>query len=225
MEWNGCCNCLFIVIDEAQIIYQLGHEHFFWRSVKERLQKTNGLFFVLFSAYGERPVNTSQGNVFATPIAIPCVCDLSFLLLGKEEYDELIQGYNKTDSGLQLPIGTGDDGELKCFRFSYITCSCFFVCYFKYSDASNALWLATRGHPGLVRLCIDAIRSALLPQVKRGDRADDGTIVAFLLSCELAQCIYNTRILPEHYNFEQEVMCSVELNCLKNIDQKTTKQI
>ncbi len=107
LEWNECCDRLFIVIDEAQIIYQLGHENFFWRSVKERLQKTNGPFFVLFSAYGEHPVNTSQGNVFATPIAIPCVLDLSLLLLGKEEYDELIQGYNNTNQGRKLPFGTG----------------------------------------------------------------------------------------------------------------------
>ncbi len=79
---------------------------------------------------------------------------------------------------------------------------------FKYSDASYALWSATRGHPGLVRLCIDAIRSALLPQVKRGDRADDGTIMAFLLSCDFVHHVYKTRILPEQYNFDQEVMCT-----------------
>ncbi len=107
LEWNECRDHLFIVIDEAQMIYQLGHEHFFWRAVKERLQKADGPFFVIFSAYSELPVNTSQGNVFATPIAIHCVLNLSFLLLKKEEYNELIAGYNNTEQGNVLPFGTG----------------------------------------------------------------------------------------------------------------------
>lgn len=77
-------------------------------------------------------------------------------------------------------------------------------------DAQEAIWNATRGHPGLVKLCIDKILDKLLPIVRMDASNDDdlqdhsNSIIEYLLSHDFFITLKGTRAAV-HQNFTNEV--------------------
>lgn len=171
-EWLDPSKPTTLILDEVQILYRLGAEHPFWRRMKELLQQQHltHLSIILFAAYGERPVSSdADHSSAATPIAFDKALDLSLLRLRGEEFQELITNYNRTETGLCVPIS---------------------------QVISTTIYCATKGHAGLVRRSMLAISEQFIESSKMGESVDDADVMAFLLSSTFASIIQSTRAVP-----------------------------
>lgn len=103
---------VYVLIDEAQIFYQLDNSQLFWTTIKSCIENGFGPYqirFVLFSCYGSKP---KMGGM-ATPVGFPdnYVLGIRFLQLTAYETQEIFKRYNEV-VGSQLSIDARTQSQI-----------------------------------------------------------------------------------------------------------------
>jgi len=125
------------ILDEAQLLYPLGRKHSFWVILKKKQAMDNPFCCVfLLSMYGNSPDRNDDLSI-GTPIKIETTFDLTDLRFTEEEFDDVINGFNRTFPQISIRKATRD-----------------------------RIWSSTLGHPGFVRLALDSIRDRFFDSVK-----------------------------------------------------------
>ncbi|KAL6044349.1 Penicillin acylase family protein [Balamuthia mandrillaris] len=169
-----------IIIDEAQLLYPLGSNHPFWRTIKMIQQNAQGSCYVLLIAsYGERVPANTDGSPASTPISFSYSPALELVSLTKAEYDEFLDNYSK-----------------KSWIGHYLSLS---------TVSKERIFNLTNGHAGLVRETLLALERKFSPNAKGGPAPTDSDVMAFLLSNAYISQISSTRAVPTIQVEEMEV--------------------
>lgn len=190
-----------LLIDEAQMIYPLRIGHPFWPKVKEFMHsKVDANLSILFIAtYGERPTMSEHLSPMSTPIAFvdAQTLDIGVLRFTRSEYQEFLDSYHTTVAGKLVPITP---------------------------DVAAVIYEATRGHPGLTRLCVTTIRDKFIEQFKSTkEKIADDDIISYLMSDTFSTIISDTRAVPTGFLSEAERMLVERVINLESISYPTNQ--
>ena len=93
--WRNSPTCqqrTLFLLDETQVLYELGKRHAFWQMIRKRMNSQNTdvahVFVVLFATYGERP--DVGGDSARTPVSFTHAFGLDFLLFTEAEHAQQI---------------------------------------------------------------------------------------------------------------------------------------
>ncbi|CAB5352392.1 unnamed protein product [Rhizophagus irregularis] len=152
-----------VIIDKSQILYD--NVDTFWNDLKGLQQteiKRTFLHVLLLNMYGEKRGNEGHEMV-ATPICFNATLGLSDLLLPKNEYEDLVDRWVKTETR---------DGPV---NFS--------------EKIKTSVFNITQGHIYLVR----HILRALQYEYRRGHCKGDNSMLEFLVSVDFRNKVITTR--------------------------------
>jgi len=166
------------IIDEVQLIYGLGENHFFWKSIKKTMRvEDSSCRFLLLAMYGDSP-ETITHQLTATPI------DLKRNALSLEDLRFNIEEFNQVIDGFQIQYNQMTLGDV----------------------ARKKLWTSTLGHPGIIRLSLEAMRDRYWDSVKCNFvKWMDSIAAKFIMSKQLITQVLNSRAVQklESFTFEE----------------------